>query len=100
MADSKEHEFTFKDVAACLVKSLGIHEGRWALSFELTLTAGIMGPSQAEAKPGAMIQISSVKLVKQGSQDATLSNVVDAAEINPKPGGSKRKTARKQARRA
>lgn len=82
MAEPTQYAFDFKEVTTALIKAQGLHEGLWALNFEFTLTAGNLGPSPSEAKPGALLLINKLQISRQpdGVSDA---NVVNAAEVNP-----------------
>lgn len=78
-------QFTFElgEVATTLVKEQGLHEGLWALAFEMNVSIGTMGASSAEAKPGVLVQIAKVQLVRQTEARPGAIHVVDAALVNP-----------------
>lgn len=83
MAEPTQYSFTLKELASLLVRTQGITEGRWAVGFDLALGVGIFGPNEAEARPGAMMQISGVNISKV-TQDAPSNEavfVVDAAAL-------------------
>jgi hypothetical protein len=83
MADIAQYNFEFKEAAAALIKHQGLHEGLWMVGFEISLGAGNFGPTPADAKPGAFMQISRMQLIRQAADAESNPNVVDAAKINP-----------------
>jgi hypothetical protein len=83
MAEPTQYTFDLKEVTVALLKEQGIHEGLWTLSFEIVLGAGQFGPTQAEAKPGAIMQINKLQLLRQAGGTPEIANVVDAAIVNP-----------------
>jgi hypothetical protein len=83
MAEATQYTFDLKEVASILIKAQGIHDGLWAVGFEIGVTIGSIGPNPADAKPGAMMQIIRVLLVRQDETKPGAVNVVDAAEVNP-----------------
>jgi hypothetical protein len=89
MAEPTQYAFDLSEVAEALIKANDIHEGLWTLSFDITVAVGTFGPSTADAKPGAMMQIAKVQLVRQSSALPDAPNLVDAAKVNP---GLARKT--------
>jgi len=88
MAEPTRFAFDLDEVATSLVKAQGLHEGLWSLSFEISVTIGVFGPSPAASKPGAMMQIAKVQLVQQNEKQPG-ATVVDAASVNPRKGRQK-----------
>jgi hypothetical protein len=86
MAETTQYTFDLKEATVALIKEQGIHEGLWILGFEIALGAGQFGPTPAEAKPGAFMQINKLQLLRQTAEAA---NTVDAAAVNPPPSTSK-----------
>jgi len=83
MAVATQYSFNWKEIAELLVKHQNIREGEWMASVEFNLNVGVMGQNPADSRPGMMIQISSIQLVK--APPGSPSNlVVDAAKVNPK----------------
>jgi hypothetical protein len=83
MAEATQFSFDLSEVATTLIKQQNLHEGRWLLAFEFQLLAGMMGTSPSDAKPGAMIQISRVQLVRKDNEPPDAPGLVDAAAVNP-----------------
>ena len=81
MATPDRYMFEFKEVVEALVKQQGIHEGEWAIYFEYGLQAGNFGPSDSDLRPGALVPIIKMGLLRT-EQKSNLS--VDAAVVNPK----------------
>ena len=85
---------TLRDLATILVKDANLHQGLFDISFELQVSIGTLGPSAAEALPGALVGIKSVGLLRTEKMNL---HTVDAADVNPRPAGSKA-IARKRVR--
>jgi hypothetical protein len=87
MAEPTQYSFDMKEATIALIKQQGIHEGLWTIGFEITFAAGMFGATPKESKPGAMLQINTVQLVRHTSalEDP---KVVDAAIVNPTPSAS------------
>lgn len=93
--------FDFKEVATQLVKQRGIHEGLWALYFEFGITGANLGfetldgefPLTKEGLPEHVLPTAIVSINKIGLAKAPYltSIAVDAAIVNPKPKGVKKK---------
>jgi hypothetical protein len=67
MAETTQYTFDLKEATVALIKEQGIHEGLWILGFEIALGAGQFGPTPAEAKPGAFMQINKLQLLPPNS---------------------------------
>lgn len=85
MAQATQYSFTLTEVAKALLRQEGITEGRWSLGFELSFGVGAFGSTEADSKPGAMIQIGGLNLarVPDDALPSPASYVVDAAEMEP-----------------
>lgn len=85
MAEVVQFNFRLKEVTEILVKYQGIHEGLWAVTFNLNLGAGLMGPTKDEAYPSAMMQIIGVALGRVEEKDLEGNPAaIDASIVNPK----------------
>lgn len=84
MVEATQYSFTLTEVATALLRQQGIKNGRWSLGFEFSLGVGAFGTSEAESKPGAMVQIRAVTLMRvpDESPPSTASYVVYAAELD------------------
>jgi hypothetical protein len=82
MAEPIQYSFDLREATVALIKQQGLHEGLWVLGFEMNLAAGLFGPTPAESKPGAMMLINTLQLMRHtsGLEDP---KVVDAAIVNP-----------------
>ena len=80
MAQPTQFSFELSEVADILIKAQGLHEGRWALEFEINVSIGTFGPSPAEVKPGAILQIANVQLVRQADGVPQAPHIVDAGD--------------------
>lgn len=82
MAEINQIMFKHHEVLEALVKSAGLHEGRWQLIMTFGLAAMNMGPSEAEIVPGAAVAVTGIGL-QRASPESPSALVVDAAAINP-----------------
>jgi hypothetical protein len=87
MAEARLITYSFKDLAALMVKDQGIHEGLWGVYVRFGIGAANAGASDADLKPTAMVPVVDIGLQKFDE----LNNLsVDAARVNPKPSSTKR----------
>ncbi len=84
-------DFSLVEMAEILIKSQGLHEGLYNLSFQFQIAVGAVGPSPELICPGAMMGISRIGLSKTEEGKANI-HTVNAAEINPAPKKRARKT--------
>ena len=78
---TQQYMFTWAEIAELLIKKQDIHEGEWTAAAEFVLNGAIVGPTANEAKPGLMLMINNIQLVK--AQPNTPPHlVVDAAKVN------------------
>ena len=91
MPETRQINFTHSEVLKLLVKSAGVHEGLWALSFNLGMLIGRIQSDPETAFPGASVLIQSVGIqrMEEGAPIVPGSTYVDAAEVNPKAEGKK-----------
>jgi hypothetical protein len=82
MAEPTQYTFALKEVAECLIRAQGIKDGVWLLSFELGFGAGVFGQTEAQARPGALVQIDSVQLVKPKPNEPIPPWAVDASNLS------------------
>jgi len=83
MSEVRNFTFSYKEVAAALVRDQGLHEGLWGIYMEFGLAAAnITAPNESGVMPAAVVPV-----VKIGIQrvDAASNLTVDAAEVNPGP---------------
>ena len=86
MPEVAEYKFTQKELAEILVKQQELHQGIWAVSYNLVLGATNLGPNLIDVVPAAIVQIMNVGLKKVDSVSAVS---VDAAVVNPAPSKKK-----------
>jgi len=92
MAEPNMIIYSFKELAELLVKDRDIHEGYWGLYTKFGITAANAGPSAAELKPTAIVPILELGLQKFEELNSLS---VDAAEVNPALGTTKKRTGKK-----
>ena len=83
MAEVAQYQFSFKEVAELLIRHQGIHEGVWAVGFNLNIGTGLMGPTPDQSFPSAMVQITSAILTRVEAGQQSSPSSVDAAVVNP-----------------
>ena len=84
MVDVTQFTFSWADVAEALVKKQNLHEGRWMITTEFTISVGNMGVAPPTALPGLVAVANGLQLTA-AKDDAPANLVVDAALANPKP---------------
>lgn len=80
MPEANQILFSFKELAALMVKAQGITEGYWGIYVRFGISAANAGPSNNDLKPTALVPV--VELGLQKFDELTNLNV-DAAEVNP-----------------
>lgn len=83
-------DFSLVEMTEMLIKSQGLHEGLYNLTFQFQLAVGAVGPAPELICPGAMMGVSRIGLSKTKEEKANI-HTVNAAEINPAPKKRKRK---------
>ena len=83
---------TLTEIANVLIKYYNLHEGLWAVAFDLKIGVGQFGPKPGEVFPGAMFGISNVYLTPSENEGQF---IVDAAKVNPGPTESPKKIREK-----
>lgn len=82
MAEIKKYDFSLRELTEILVERQGVREGKWIVTLELGITAGVIGANPGQAKPGALVVVSGVALERASDQQASeLSFVVDASVL-------------------
>jgi hypothetical protein len=81
MAEPTQYSFDLREVTEALIRKQGLKEGKWLVSFEFNLGAGVLGQSQDEARPGAFARVVRLQLTQPAPHDPELPWVVDAAEL-------------------
>jgi hypothetical protein len=84
MVEVTQLSFTWVEIAEMLVKKADIHEGKWLVTAEMSINAGILGATPTDSKPGVVVLLNRLQLVK-AETGAPESLVVDAAKLNPVP---------------
>lgn len=89
MAEATQILYSFKELAALMVKDRGLHSGYWGIFVRFGISATNAGMSDADLRPTALVPVVEIGLQKFEE----LNNLsVDAAEVNPpaKASSSKR----------
>ena len=64
MVGKIRYTFGWPEVAEILIKKQDIHEGERMAAIEFSVTGGVFGQGQADAKPGVMVNANGVQLIK------------------------------------
>jgi hypothetical protein len=80
MAEASQIIYTFKELAALLVKDQDKHEGHWGVYVKFGISAMNVGQTDNDIKPTALVPVLEIGLQKFEE----LNNLsVDAAVVNP-----------------
>jgi len=80
MPEANQIAYSFKELAALMIRDRSIHEGYWGVFVRFGITATNFGASEADIRPAAIVPI--VELGLQRFEE--LNNLsVDAAKVNP-----------------
>jgi hypothetical protein len=82
MPEINQYTFKYPEIIEALIKSAGLHEGKWQLVMTFGLAAINMGPTSEEVVPGAGVAIASIGL-QRATPESPPALVLDAAEVNP-----------------
>ncbi|MBC7767617.1 MAG: hypothetical protein H7124_02415 [Phycisphaerales bacterium] len=94
MPEVTQYTVSHREVLELIVKNLNIHEGKWMLVVNFGFTAANIGSGPEDALPTALVQVQKL-VIQQATPDAPSALVVDAAEVNPDPKGTKSVAKRK-----
>ncbi len=83
MAEATQYMFKHADLVTALIKTQGVHAGRWQLAITFGFGASNVGPSENDFYPAAIIPVQAVGI--QLVDDTVKPNnlIVDAAVVNP-----------------
>jgi hypothetical protein len=85
MAEPTQYTFRLSEIAELMLRSSGIHDGKWVVGMEFSVVVGPVGLKTDEAYPGAIVTANKLMLsaVVEGQQQPP-NLVFDAAVLNPK----------------
>lgn len=81
------YTFNHAEILELMVKSAGVHEGKWMLQIHFNITVANFGPEEKSVGPGAIVVVHQIGIIK-AKDDSPKALVVDAAEVNPSPTAS------------
>ena len=86
MAEINQWNFTHQEVLELLIKKADVHEGTWAISFNLQMVAGTFPISPSSILPGAAILIQGLALqrIPADQPQPPGAATMDAAKVNPR----------------
>jgi hypothetical protein len=90
MAEATNYLFDYKEVAEALIKKQGLHEGLWHIGVEFGLAAQNIRTPNGFA-PAAIIPVNKIGLSRTEEPN---NMTVDAAKVNPAPGGAMKEASR------
>jgi len=99
MAEPSVYSFDLKELAIALIKQQGLHEGIWMAALEFNLGAGMISTSPGEVRPGALIQVNKIQLIRQSDANPPPHLAVDATEVNLAPSQAKPPRSRERKER-
>jgi hypothetical protein len=82
MPEINQYTFKYSEVIEALIKSAGLHEGKWQLVMTFGLAAVNMGPGPDEVVPGAGVAVASIGL-QRATPESPPALVLDASVVNP-----------------
>lgn len=92
MPEANQIMFSFKELAALMVKDQGLSDGYWGIYVRFGISAANAGPSDSDLKPTALVPVVELGLQKFDQ----LNNLsVDAAVVNPPKSPTSSKRAQK-----
>jgi len=94
MPETKNYVFGHTELAEILIRNLDLHEGLWAIYFELGLGGGMV-PTTPDGKTVTPAAITFLQKVGIQKFDSPNNLTVDAAQLNPQKTtiGKKKKTS-------
>jgi hypothetical protein len=91
MPTASQYLLTHQELTEAIIKTLGLHEGKWQLMVTFGFAALNTGPNEAEVMPGGIVAVQKVGVtLATGESPAGL--VVDAASVNPAPRTAAKRT--------
>ena len=86
MPETKNIEFSYKEIAEALVRHADLHDGIWGIEIKF----GIQGTNIGFGEGGDLTPAAIVPILRLGLQRFNESNnlTVDASEVNPEEKGS------------
>jgi len=96
MADPTQFTFSWRDVAASLLKQQGIREGKWLIGLQFGFAAVNVGPGPSEVLPSAIVGAQQLQLTRLPADAEVSALVVDAGQANaPERASTPRRKPRK-----
>jgi hypothetical protein len=83
MSRTNKINFSLREVATALIRDQGIHEGRWRLRFDFSVSRADVAPSDQGAFPGAILVIGGIAIERCDDAPPGTPQVFDAAKENP-----------------
>jgi hypothetical protein len=74
--------FSVKEVLEVLIKKADLHEGRWILSANFSISPGNFGPTNAQMAPGVAFAIANLA-IQRVDPTTPIEMSLDASTINP-----------------
>lgn len=84
MARNSETTFELREIAAALFRFQGIHEGRWQLALDVSVSNAHVGPDDQGPLPGVLIVMRGLRLRRDDQAPDGSPQVFDAAKENPR----------------
>lgn len=83
MAKADRAQFDLRDIAAALFRFEGIHEGRWRLAVDLTVSTADVAPDNKGVLPSVVVTLHGLQLERCDDAADGTPHVFDAASEHP-----------------
>jgi hypothetical protein len=83
MSRNDKISFSLRELATALIRDQGIHEGRWRLRFDFSVSRADVAPSDQGALHGAILVIGGLAIERCDDAPPGTPQVFDAAKENP-----------------
>ena len=81
MAEAQQFAFDLKEVTKLLIRDSGVKEGTWFVGFEFGFMGGNLGPTSEELKPGGLMLINRLILVRHADSGSPPAFAMRAEDV-------------------
>jgi hypothetical protein len=81
MPEISQLNFNFREIAEYLLKREKIKSGKWSIGVSFNFGVGNMGPTPAEAKPGVLMTVENITLLKVDDNSVAEGLIIDAGQL-------------------
>lgn len=91
MPTASQYHLTHQELTEAIIKTVGVHEGKWQLMITFGFAALNGGPNENEIMPSGIVGVQKVGIT-EASAESPAGLVVDAAKVNPAPRTAAKRT--------